>query len=123
MLGVITNRLILFSIFFIIYTINNLLILVRFNNIMTHSYSYSIRYLSLIIYLLVLLLNLGSFPPIPGFFAKFFIFFSCIDIYRNFCNFLLLIILLNVLIIVSYVSVYFKYIVNSFSNSSNLLIY
>jgi NADH:ubiquinone oxidoreductase subunit 2 (subunit N) len=123
LLAVITNRIFLFSIFYFIYFITIFLILLTFNNLTSHSYSYSLNFSLFSIYLMLLILNLASFPPFPGFFTKFFIFLVCYSIYSYYSYFLLIIIILNVLIIVSYIRVFFKYIVNIYSNSSNLILY
>jgi len=119
----ITNSVFLFFLFYSLYAATMFLILITFNNLTSHSYSYSLSYRVFGIYLLLLILNLASFPPFPGFFAKFLVFITCYRIYSYYSYLFLLIIVINVFIIVSYVKVYFKYLVNIYSNSSNLMLY
>lgn len=123
LLSVITNNLILFLIFYLVYLLTIVLILIRFNNLTSHSYSYRIIFSIFGLYIFILLLNLASFPPFPGFFTKFLVFIQCYYIYPFSSIYLLIIIFLNVLIIVSYVNVFFKYILNFYSNSNNLIIF
>ena len=123
LLAVITNRIFLFSTFYFIYLITIFLILLTFNNLTSHSYSYSLNFSLFGIYLMFLILNLASFPPFPGFFTKYFIFLACYNMSSYYSYFLLINMILNVLMIVSYIRVFFKYIVNIYSNSSNLILY
>lgn len=123
LLAVLSNRIRVFTIFYITYVITIFLLLVRFNNLTSHSYSYRVKYSIFGIYLLMLLLNLASFPPFPGFIMKFFVFFSCISQYPAISYLLLILIVVNVIIIISYIRVFFKYIVNIYRNSSNLILY
>ena len=122
-LAAITNRIFNFLIFYVLYFLTMYLLLLTFDNIVNHSYSYTLFYRVFIIYLFVLLLNLASFPPFPAFFAKFLIFYECINIYPDIFNMFILIIVSNVLIIVRYVRIFFKYIVNVYGNSSMSLLY
>ena len=123
LLAVLTNRIIVFTLFYITYTLTIFLLLTRFNNLTSHSYSYRIKYSIFGTYLLMLLLNLASFPPFPGFILKFLVFFRCISQYPVISPILLLLIVVNVIIIISYINVFFKYIVNIYRNSSNLILY
>jgi NADH:ubiquinone oxidoreductase subunit 2 (subunit N) len=123
LLGVLTNSITLFIFLYVFYTFSIFLILKRFNNISSHSTASSRRQIIFPLYLFFILLNLGSFPPIPTFLSKFLIFFSCLEIYPDFYYILILIIVTNVVIIVSYIVVFFKYVINIYSNSSFLIIY
>ena len=123
LLAVMSNNLMMFAIFYRVYFLNMLLLLLRFRNLTSHSYSYRIRFRVFGIYIFFLLLNLGSFPPFPGFFTKFLVFTCCYTIYRFNSHFLVIIMLVNVLIIVSYVNVFFKYILNVYSNSCYMIIF
>ena len=123
LLAVIRNSLLVFSIFYSIYVVTILLILSSFLNIISHSISYSVVFSSFSIILILLLLNLASFPPFPGFFTKFMVFFSCITQYRHLSYYFLSLIIVNVIIIVSYVNVIFKYLINVYGNTSNLVLY
>lgn len=123
LLAILTNNIIMFSLFYIVYILNTYLILHSFNNLSRHSMSYTYGHSIFIIYLFILLLNIGSFPPIPGFFTKFLVFFSCIDLYPDMYLYFLLVILFNVIIIVTYIQIFFKYIINVYSTPMNLITY
>ena len=123
LLAILTNNILMFSLFYVIYILNTYLILNRFGSVSTHSMSYTLSYSLFILYLFVLLLNIGSFPPMPGFFTKFIVFYTCINIYSDIYLYFLLIIIFNVIMIVSYVSIFFKYIVNVYTSPMNLIVY
>lgn len=123
LLAVISNSLVVFRFFYFIYVIRIILLITTFGNLTSHSYSYNLSHMVFTSYLLALLLNLASFPPFPGFFSKFLVFLSCIEAYSNLNSYFLLIIVLNVVIMIRYISVYFKYIINIYRNNSNLVLY
>lgn len=123
LLAMLTNNIIIFILFYSVYTLNNYLILHSFGNLRAHSMSYTSSYSVFILYLFVLLLNLGSFPPMPGFFTKFLVFFTCVSLYPDFYFYLLLVMLFNVIIIVTYILIFFKYIINVYTAPINLVIY
>ncbi len=83
LLAALTNSIVMFSVFYAIYVLNTYFILYSFGNLRTHSMSHTSSYSVFILYLFVLLLKIGSFPPIPGFFTKFIVFFICVDIYSD----------------------------------------
>lgn len=122
-LAVISSRITIFIGFFLIYCLSLFILLSTFINSFTHSFSYSLEYSYFVLFLFLLLLNLASFPPFPGFFFKFFIFMSCLDFIGHYRMFLFFIVVLNVVIIVSYIKVFLKYLVNIYTNTSHLLFF
>lgn len=123
LLAMLTNNIVIFILFYGVYTLNTYLILHSFGNLRAHSMSYTSSYSIFILYLFVLLLNLGSFPPMPGFFTKFFVFFTCVSLYPDLYFYLLLVMFFNVIIIVTYILIFFKYIINVYTAPINLVIY
>jgi NADH:ubiquinone oxidoreductase subunit 2 (subunit N) len=123
LLAMLTNNIVIFILFYGVYILNTYLILHSFGNLRAHSMSYTSSYSVFILYLFVLLLNLGSFPPMPGFFTKFLVFFTCVSLYPDLYFYLLLVMLFNVIIIVTYILIFFKYIINVYTAPINLVIY
>ena len=123
LLAMLTNNIVIFILFYGVYILNTYLILHSFGNLRAHSMSYTSSYSVFILYLFVLLLNLGSFPPMPGFFTKFLVFFTCVSLYQDLYFYLLLVMLFNVIIIVTYILIFFKYIINVYTAPINLVIY
>jgi NADH:ubiquinone oxidoreductase subunit 2 (subunit N) len=121
LLAVLTNSIFTFLVFFIIYSINMFLILSLFNNQTTVIYSIQLSKLS-VIWLIILLFNIAAIPPLPGFFTKFLIFFDLLPIIESFLFFFVLVMLANILMIVSYIQLFFKFIVNNYSNSCNFIL-
>ncbi len=122
-LSVITRNLVIFLLFYFTYFVTIYLLIRSFGNLASHSISLTASYPLFILGLFILLLNLASFPPIPTFFSKFLVFVNCIALYSDMYAFFLIIILLNVAIILSYVVVFFKYIINVYRSSSSLLLH
>jgi NADH:ubiquinone oxidoreductase subunit 2 (subunit N) len=121
LLAVIRNNFITFLLFFIIYSLNIYIILNIFNNQTIIVSSIQISNYSTIL-LILLLFNIASIPPLPGFFTKFLIFYELLPTIENFIFFFILIMLVNIFIIVSYIQVLFKIIVNIYSSSSIFLL-
>jgi formate hydrogenlyase subunit 3/multisubunit Na+/H+ antiporter MnhD subunit len=74
LLAILSNSVLVFLLFYTVYMVNTYLILYRFGNLSSHTMSYKLSYSIFILALFLLLLNLGSFPPFPGFFSKFLVF-------------------------------------------------
>ncbi len=121
LLAVISNNSIAFMLFFIVYSLNIYIILNMFNNQTIIISSLQISNYSVIL-LILLLFNIASIPPLPGFFTKFLIFYELLPTIENFLPFFILIILVNIFIIVSYIQILFKIIINIYSSSSVFLL-
>jgi len=122
-LAVLSNNLNIFLFFFFIYLLNTFFLLNRFYNISSHSLSFTFSsFFS--IYLIFLLFNIASLPPLPGFFSKFFVLFSFFSSFDSYNYFVILLLLLsNVLIIISYVKITLKYTTNIYSNTSSYFLF
>lgn len=123
LLALIRERFRVFILFYVIYYIAIRLILKTFRQIRTHNYSANPslgwdRFITFFV-----MFNIASLPPLPVFIGKFLVLFNCISIYTNHSIYLLLIVLINVMIIVSYVNITFKYIINVYTNSSQYFLY
>ena len=123
LLAVLTGSVFVFSLFYIIYRFTVFLLLSSFSSLTRHSYSFSLKFYSFGVFLLLLLLNLGSFPPFPGFISKFLVFWIRFSIYSEYASLFLLLIFINVLIMLSYVRVLLKYLTNVYSNQSSLILF
>ena len=122
-LATLTNNISLFTLFYRLYTVNLFLIFYRFGPIVSHNLQYHRALTSLNIFLFFLLLNLSSLPPLPTFLSKFLVIFYCMESYSSISYLFVLILLTNVVIVVSYISILLKYFINIYSNSTRLLVY
>jgi formate hydrogenlyase subunit 3/multisubunit Na+/H+ antiporter MnhD subunit len=121
---ILNNNFFVFLLFYIIYSIFLLIIVSILGNLSKINNSHN-RFQSLkSVLLFFLLVNMRAIPPVPLFFSKVFIISSLI---RSFIHlsvyFLLLVLLVNILIIVSYIQSVIKFIIISFSVSSNYYLY
>jgi len=123
LLAVISGSLFIFLFFYVMYSLTVFFLLKRFNSITSHSYSFTLKFSSFSLILILLLLNLGSFPPFPGFISKFLVFWERVSLYSEYMSLFLLLMILNVLMMLSYIRVLLKYLTNVYSNHSSLIIY
>lgn len=121
LLSVLSNSIFRFFIFYLVYLLNIFFILKIFNNQTVLVSSLQLSRYSIIL-LLILLFNIASIPPLPGFFTKFLIFYELFPIIENYIFILVLIMLANILIIVSYIQIFFKIMINIYSSSSVFLL-
>jgi hypothetical protein len=110
-------------VFYAVYTATVFLLLSTFSRFNTHSKFYSYFYTVLVFYLLLLLLNLGAFPPLPRFFTKFLVFFTLMFNFPHLSFYFVIVLASNVVIIVSYLLIFNKYLVNIFSCKGYLTLY
>jgi len=72
----------------------------------------------LIIFITFLLLNMAALPPLPMFLAKFLLIYEFLLVHSSYIGIVVLVVLANVSIVVSYCQLFIKLITNSYSNSS-----
>jgi len=123
LLALIRERLRVFLFFYAVYYVAIRLILKTFRQIRTHNYSTTPSSRRDRMIILFVIFNIASLPPLPVFIGKFLVLFNCISIYSNHSIYLLIIVLINVIMIVSYVNITFKYMINVYTNSSQYFLY
>lgn len=122
-LALIRDRWRIFILFYVVYYVGISLILKTFRQVNSHNYSRTPLFLIEKLGIFVIMLNIASLPPLPVFIGKFLVLFHCIPIYTDHSIYMLLIVLINVIIIVRYVNVRFKYLINIYTNSSQYFLY
>lgn len=123
LLALITQRIYIFILFYGVYYMAISMIIKTFRQSSRHNYSYTPYSLSEKFAIFFIILNIASLPPLPIFIGKFIVLFNCISIYGNYSIYLLIIVLINVMIIVRYVNVTFKYLINVYTNRSQYFLY
>jgi NADH:ubiquinone oxidoreductase subunit 2 (subunit N) len=72
----------------------------------------------LVIFITFLLLNMAALPPLPMFLAKFLLIYEFLLVHSSYIGIVVLVVLANVSIVVSYCQLFIKLTTNSYSNSS-----
>ncbi len=123
LLGVITNSLIAFSLFFLNYLVTIFLLLYLFNNLYSLNISLNLFNVYFSIGLILLLFNLAALPPFPSFILKLYILIDIINIIPNRIVFITLMLIINTFIVLSYLQYFFKTFINIYTCSSNYYIF
>ena len=72
----------------------------------------------IVIFITFLLLNIAALPPLPMFLAKFLLIYEFLLVHSSYVGIVVLVVLVNVSIVVSYCQLFIKLTTNSYSNLS-----
>jgi len=123
LIRLISGSLIVFIIFYTIYSLNIFIIFYLIGMFLKSGLSLSRSDVTDKLIVMVILLNIAALPPFPMFFAKFFILFSYLLEYNSSFFVLILLVLTNVRMMVSYCYFFIKYFTQKYSNMSNFLLF
>jgi len=118
LLGVMSGNLFRFSLFFTLYFFTMLFLLSTLKGLLKPLiYPFNIKY-GITLFLVVILLNIAAFPPLPIFLAKFLILYDFLSLNSMSYPFLVIVVLANVTIMASYCQLFIKFVTQVYSNSS-----
>ena len=117
-LGVISGRYSGFFIFYVLYFITMALSLYILDNFIKPLLIGQSTKTFSILFITFLLLNIAALPPLPIFLAKFLLIYEFLLIHSSFLGLIVLIVLANVPIVVSYCQLFIKLTTNCYSNVS-----
>lgn len=118
LLGVMSGNLFRFSLFFTLYFFTMLFLLATLKGLLKPLiYPFNIKY-GITLFLVIMLLNIAAFPPLPIFLAKFLILYDFLSINSLSYPFLVIVVLANVTIMASYCQLFIKFVTQVYSNSS-----
>ncbi len=123
LLALITQRIYIFILFYVAYYIAMSMIMKTFRQSARHNYSHTPYSIFEKLSIFFIILNMASLPPLPIFLGKFMVLLNCVSIYRSHSIYLLIIVLINVMMMVRYVNVTFKYLINVYTNRSQYFLY
>lgn len=123
LISLMSGSLIVFIMFYVIYSLNIFIIFYLIGMFLKSGLSLSRSDVIDKLIFIVILLNIAALPPFPMFFAKFFILFSYLFEYNSSFFILILLVLTNVGIMVSYCYFFIKYFIQKYSNMSNFLLF
>jgi len=123
LIGIISGRLSSFFFFYSLYFINMLFLLLTFKGLLKPLIYTSRDKAPIVTVLILLLLNIAALPPMPMFLAKFIVIYNYLLVSPLSLSFLVVLVLCNVAIIVSYCQLFMKYITQIYSHSSFHLLY
>ena len=118
LLGVMSGNLFRFSLFFTLYFFTMLFLLATLKGLLKPLiYPFNIKY-GITLFLVIMLLNIAAFPPLPIFLAKFLILYDFLSINSLSYPFLVIVVLANVSMMASYCQLFIKFVTQVYSNSS-----
>lgn len=118
LLGVMSGNLFRFSLFFTLYFFTMLFLLATLKGLLKPLiYPFNIKY-GITLFLVIMLLNIAAFPPLPIFLAKFLILYDFLSINSLSYPFLVIVVLANVTMMASYCQLFIKFVTQVYSNSS-----
>lgn len=123
LLGLMSGRMFAFTGFYFLYFLNIFLLLFYLGGLTKPSFSIARGKVLGVFFILVLLLNIASLPPFPIFFMKFFILYMYFSSTPASFYILVALVLANVSLMVSYCQLFIKYVTNSYSHTSNYLLF
>lgn len=122
-IGVISAHYVSLCLFFVLYTLTLHFLLVLMHNFLKPLLVSEYHKLSLLFFSSFLLFNIASLPPFPIFISKFLLIYDFISCYTSFTGLVVLSVVVNVTIAVSYCQLVIKYFSQVYSNSSLYFFY
>lgn len=116
--GVISGSYISFFIFYGLYFLTIALRLYLLDNFIKPLLTSNSTKPFITLFITLLLLNIASLPPLPMFIAKFLLIYDFLVIHSSFMGLVILLVLANVAIVVSYCQVFIKLTIHSYTNIS-----
>jgi len=118
-----SSSIISFSFFFRIYFLTMLLVLLTLKGLIKPLIYPITKKYTITLFVIFLLLNLASLPPLPIFLAKFLVIYEFILSRSLVLPYLLVLVLANTAIIARYCQLFIKYVTYVYTNSSFITLY